>query len=194
MIELLKGPLDIGSARDGICASEQLIPGMDPLSDAIWKMKPDERKKRTLAFPLNQAGEIAGRPAPRPMPTARRPTFGLLLFVLGRPGIPSKDHARILDGQGLEGPSARRARIDRRPGFAESGARNWVHSAATVLAFAEGTGLLQPGYAFRPMQRDDVDDSLAVGKPKSSRTIAPDDSLNRSPGPAPRTVVENSCY
>ena len=38
------------------------------------------------------------------------------------------------------------------PGFAESGGRNWVHSAATVLAFLQKErGLLQPGYKFRPI-------------------------------------------
>jgi hypothetical protein len=41
------------------------------------------------------------------------------------------------------------------PGFAESGARNWVHSAATVLAFLQKErGLLQPGHRFRPILRD----------------------------------------
>ncbi len=42
-------------------------------------------------------------------------------------------------------------------GFAESGGRNWVHSAATVLAFLQkGRGLLKPGYKFRPLVQDDV--------------------------------------
>jgi len=41
------------------------------------------------------------------------------------------------------------------PGFAESGARNWVHSAATVLAFLQKErGLLQPGYKFQPIIQD----------------------------------------
>ena len=41
--------------------------------------------------------------------------------------------------------------------FAESGARNWVHSAATVLAFLQKErGLLKPGYKFQPIIRDDV--------------------------------------
>ena len=36
------------------------------------------------------------------------------------------------------------------PGFAESGARNWVHSAATVLAFLQTErGLLRPGNRFQ---------------------------------------------
>ena len=38
-----------------------------------------------------------------------------------------------------------------------SGARNWVHSAATVLAFLQKErGLLKPGYMFQPIIRDDV--------------------------------------
>jgi hypothetical protein len=43
------------------------------------------------------------------------------------------------------------------PGFAESGARNWVHSAATVLAFLQKErGLLRPGHKFQPIIRDDA--------------------------------------
>jgi hypothetical protein len=43
------------------------------------------------------------------------------------------------------------------PGLAESGARNWVHSAATVLAFLrKERGLLKPGYKFQPIIRDDA--------------------------------------
>jgi hypothetical protein len=43
------------------------------------------------------------------------------------------------------------------PGFAESGARNWVHSAATVLAFLQKErGLLKPEHKFQPIARDGV--------------------------------------
>jgi hypothetical protein len=43
------------------------------------------------------------------------------------------------------------------PGFAESGARNWLHSAATVLAFLQKEReLLKPGYRFQPIIRDAV--------------------------------------
>src|SRR6266700_414282 len=52
MIELLKAPLDIGSTGTASALRSRVIPGMDPLSDAIWKLKPEERKKRMLAFPL----------------------------------------------------------------------------------------------------------------------------------------------
>ena len=42
-------------------------------------------------------------------------------------------------------------------GFAETGGRNWVHSAATVLAFLQQErGLLKPGYKFQPIIRDDA--------------------------------------
>ena len=61
MTELLKGPLDIGPTGTAASLRSGVIPGLDPLSDAIWKMKPEERRKRTLAFPLDQAGEIAGK-------------------------------------------------------------------------------------------------------------------------------------
>ena len=43
------------------------------------------------------------------------------------------------------------------PGFAESGGRNWLHSAATVLAFLQKErGLLKPGHKFQPIIRDAV--------------------------------------
>src|SRR5439155_526557 len=82
----------------------------------------------------------------------------LVLFVPGPPDYPekgimlgfwmgkdSKDHS--LGERGSTGG----------PGFAESGARNWVHSAATVLAFLQKErGLLKPGYKFQPIIRDGV--------------------------------------
>jgi hypothetical protein len=43
------------------------------------------------------------------------------------------------------------------PGFAESGGRNWLHSAATVLGFLQKERqLLKPGYRFQPITRDAV--------------------------------------
>ena len=54
------------------------------------------------------------------------------------------------------------------PGFAESGARNWVHSAATVLAFLQKErGLLQPGHRFAPIFRDDVLERLSPANAKA---------------------------
>ena len=43
MIELLKSPLDIGPTGTASALRSDVIPGMDPLSDATWKLKPDER-------------------------------------------------------------------------------------------------------------------------------------------------------
>ena len=153
MIELLKGPLDIGPTGTASALRSGVIPGMDPLSDAIWKLKPDERKKRSLAFPLDQAGEIAGKTGTATNADGKTSDVWLLLFVPGPPEHPekgivlgfwmgkdSKDHP--LGDRGSTGG----------PGFAESGARNWVHSAATVLAFLQKErGLLQPGFTFRPI-------------------------------------------
>ena len=158
MIELLKGPLDIGPTGTAASLRSGVIPGMDPLSDAVWKVKPEERKKRTLAFPFDQAGEIAGKTGTATNADGRTSDVWLLLFVPGPPEHPekgvmlgfwmgkdSKDHP--LGERGSTGG----------PGFAESGARNWVHSAATVLAFLQKErGLLQPGYKFRPIFRDEM--------------------------------------
>ena len=57
-------------------------------------------------------------------------------------------------------------------GFAESGARNWVHSAATVLAFLQKErGLLRPGYTFQPIMRDDVLRRFDAKMSKSSPSV-----------------------
>jgi len=158
MIELLKAPLDIGSTGTASALRSGIIPGLDPLSDAIWKMKPEERKRRTLAFPLEEAGEIGGKTGTATNADGRTSDVWLLLFVPGPPEHPetgivlgfwmgkdSKDHS--LGERGSTGG----------PGFAESGGRNWVHAAATVLAFLQQErGLLKPGYKFQPIIRDDV--------------------------------------
>jgi membrane peptidoglycan carboxypeptidase len=161
MTELLKAPLDLGPTGTASGLRSGVIPGMDPLGDAIWKLKPDERKKRTLAFPVERAGELAGKTGTATNADGKTSDVWLLLFVPGKPGEPqtglvlgfwmgkdSKDHA--LGERGSTGG----------PGFAESGARNWLHSAATVLAFLQQErGLLQPGHKFQPIARDLVADA-----------------------------------
>jgi len=150
MTELLKAPLDIGPTGTAAALRSGVIPGIDPLSDAIWKMKPEERKQKSLAFPVSQAGEIAGKTGTATNADGKTSDVWLLLFIPGPPGEPqkgialgfwmgkdSKDHP--LGARGSTGG----------PGFAESGGRNWVHSAATVLAFLQKErGLLQPGHKF----------------------------------------------
>ena len=160
MTELLKGPLDIGPTETASALRTGVIPGLDPLSDDIWKLKPEERKERTLAFPVEKAGELAGKTGTATNADGRTSDIWLLLFVPGPPDQPrkgivlgfwmgkdSKDHA--LGSRGATGG----------PGFAESGARNWLPSAATVLAFLrKERGLLRPGNKFQPIFRDDVSD------------------------------------
>ena len=170
MIELLKGPLDIGPTGTAADLRTGVIPGMDPLSDAVWKLKPQERRKRTLSFPLDLAGEIAGKTGTATNADGKTSDVWLMLFVPGPPEHPekgvvlgfwmgkdSKDHP--LGSRGSTGG----------PGFAESGARNWTHSAATVLAFLQKErGLLRPGYRFRPIIRDDVQQQV------DAKTAEPD--------------------
>ncbi len=165
MTELLKGPLDIGPTGTASALRSGIIPGVDPLSDEIWKMKPDERKKRTLAFPLDQAGEIAGKTGTATNADGKTSDVWLILYVPGplvHPekgvvlgfwmGKDSKDHP--LGTRGSTGG----------PGYAESGGRNWVHSAATVLAFLQSErGLLQPNHHFRSIAPD-ADPKVAAGK------------------------------
>jgi membrane peptidoglycan carboxypeptidase len=176
MIELLKCPLDIGPTGTASALRTGVIPGLDPLGDAIWKLKPDERKKRTLAFPLDQAGEIAGKTGTATNADGKTSDVWLLLFLPGPPEHPdkgvvlgfwmgkdSKDHP--LGSRGATGG----------PGFAESGARNWVHSAATVLAFLQKErGLLRPGFKFEPIMTGEASASFGVTKPKPSpRALTP---------------------
>ncbi|TMH66181.1 MAG: hypothetical protein E6H48_11935 [Betaproteobacteria bacterium] len=156
MTELLKGPLDIAGTGTASALRSGVVPGMDPLSDAFWKLKPEERKKRTLAFRFEETGEIAGKTGTATNADGKTSDVWLLLFVPGPPEHPekgvvvgfwmgkdSKDHP--LGERGSTGG----------PGFAESGARNWVPSAATVLAFLQKErGLLKPGYKFQPILRD----------------------------------------
>jgi len=158
MIELLKGPLDIGRTGTASALRTGIIPGMDPLSAEVWTLKPEERKRRMLAFPVEAAGEIAGKTGTATNADGKTSDVWLLLFVPGPPEHPekgvvlgfwmgkdSKDHP--LGERGSTGG----------PGFAETGGRNWVHSAATVLAFLRKEhGLLQPGHRFRPIIRDDA--------------------------------------
>jgi len=175
MVELLKGPLDIGPTGTAADLRTGVIPGMDPLSDAVWKLKPQERKQRTLSFPLDQAGEIAGKTGPATNADGKPSDVWLMLFVPGPPDHPekgvvlgfwmgkdSKDHP--LGSRGATGG----------PGFAESGARNWTHSAATVLAFLQKErGLLRPGYTFRPIIRDEVLKQADANKAAPAPAIVP---------------------
>src|SRR4029079_15093247 len=158
------GPTGTASSlRSGV------IPGVDPLSDTIWKLTPDERKKRMLAFPLATSGEIAGKTGTATNADGKTSDVWLLLFVPGKPGQPetgvvlgfwmgkdSKDHP--LGDRGSTGG----------PGFAESGARNWLHSAATVLAFLQQErGLAQTRITLKPIMRDAAPGSVERQTPDS---------------------------
>ena len=158
MMELLKGPLDIGPTGTAAALRSGVIPGMDPLGDALWKLKPAERKARTLAFPLDKAGEIGGKTGTATNADGKTSDVWLLLFIPGPAEHPekgmvlgfwmgkdSKDHP--LGARGSTGG----------PGFAESGARNWVHSAAIVLAFLQTErGLLRAGHRFQSIVPDEA--------------------------------------
>ena len=89
MTELLKAPLDLGTGTASALRTG-VIPGMDPLSDAIWKLKPEERKKRMLAFPFAEAGEIAGKTGTATNADGKTSDVWLLLFVPGTPEHPEK--------------------------------------------------------------------------------------------------------
>jgi len=167
MTELLRAPLDIGSTGTASGLRSGVIPGMDPLGDAIWKLKPDERKKRTLAFPLDTAGELAGKTGTATNRDGKTSDVWLILFV---PGSPDRPDTGVVLGFWMGKDAKERPLGDRGStggaGFAESGARNWLGSAATVLAFLQKErGLLQPGFRFRPLIPDGVASTGASDTP-----------------------------
>jgi len=156
MIELLKAPLDIGPTGTASGLRSGVIPGVDPLSDAIWKLSPEERRRRTLAFPFDKAGEIAGKTGTATNADGKTSDVWLLVFVPGPPEHP--EHGMVLGfwmgKDSKDHPLGERGSTGG-PGFAETGARNWLPSAATVLAFLQKERrLLQPGYTFRPIVPD----------------------------------------
>lgn len=156
MIELLKAPLDIGPTGTASGLRSGVIPGIDPLSDAIWKLSPEERRRRSLAFPFDKAGEIAGKTGTATNADGKTSDVWLLVFVPGPPEHP--EHGMVLGfwmgKDSKDHPLGERGSTGG-PGFAETGARNWLPSAATVLAFLQKErGLLQPGYKFRPIVPD----------------------------------------
>jgi membrane peptidoglycan carboxypeptidase len=131
---------------------------MDPLGDAVWKLNPDERKKLTLAFPRDKAGEIAGKTGTATNHDGKTSDVWLILYLPGKPGQPERG---VVLGFWMGKDAKERPLGDRGstggPGFAESGGRNWLHSAATVLTFLQKErGLLQPGFTFQPMMQDGV--------------------------------------
>jgi membrane peptidoglycan carboxypeptidase len=157
MTELLKAPVDLGTGTAAALRSG-VIPGMDPLSEAIWKLDREERKERTIAFPSAQAGEIAAKTGTATNADGKTSDVWLLVFVPGPPDRPARGvMLGFWMGKDAKGHPLGDRGSTGGAGFAESGARNWVHSAATVLAFLQKErGLLQPGYRFQPMLRDAV--------------------------------------
>jgi membrane peptidoglycan carboxypeptidase len=157
MMALLRGPVDLPtgtahSLRVGV------IPGMDPLSSDIWKMKPQERKARQLAFTLETSGEIAGKTGTATNADGKTSDVWLILFVPGPPEHPEKGLMLIfwMGKDSKDHPLGERG-TGTSVGFAESGGRNWTHSAATVLKFLQDKrGYLKPGFTFQPIHKDEV--------------------------------------
>ena len=168
MTEVLRGPLEdaFGTAKS---LRRGVIPGMDPLGSDIWKLKPSEKKERTIAFPFESSGEIAGKTGTATNADGRTSDVWLILFVPGPEAHPekgvmllfwmgkdSKDHP--LGERGAKGGGIR----------PETGGRNWSHSASLVLSFLQRErGLLREGNKFRPMYEDEVLSALREQQGKS---------------------------
>src|SRR6266540_7339548 len=123
-----------------------------------------------LAFPFAEAGEVAGKTGTATNADGKTSDVWLLLFVPG-----SREHPEngimlgFWMGKDSKGHPLGERGSTGGPGFAESGARNWVHSAATVLAFLQkDREFLRPGYKFQPIMRDEV--AKRPAKPRAYRT------------------------
>jgi len=169
MTEILKAPVDLGTGTASALRTG-VIPGMDPLGDAIWKLKPEEKKQRTLSFPFETAGELAAKTGTATNADGKTSDVWLLLFVPGPAEDPEKGvMLGFWMGKDAKGHPLGERGSTGGPGFAESGARNWVHSAATVLAFLQKErGLLKPGYRFQPIIRDAILTNLDIKKSVNS--------------------------
>ena len=149
-----EGPARHRPDRHGSRAAQRRDPGHRPAErrDLEALSRTNARSGRSRSR-WTTAGEIAGKTGTATNADGKTSDVWLLLFVPGPPdhadkgimlgfwmGKDSKDHP--LGDRGSTGG----------PGFAESGARNWVHSAATVLAFLQKErGLLQAGHRFTPI-------------------------------------------
>ena len=127
-----------------------------------------------LAFPLEKAGEIAGKTGTATNADGKTSDVWLVLWV---PGTPEHPERGVVLGFWM-GKDSKAHPLGERgstggPGFAESGARNWVHSAATVLAFLQKErGLLRPGNKFQPIFRDEVLSNFETRQGKSRKAIS----------------------
>jgi membrane peptidoglycan carboxypeptidase len=188
MIELLKSPLDMGTGTAAALRSGT-VPGMDSLGNEIWKLKPEDRKKQTLAFPVERAGEIAGKTGTATNADGKTSDVWLILWV---PGTPERPERGVVLGFWM-GKDSKVHPLGERgstggPGFAESGARNWVHSAALVLAFLQKErGLLRPGNKFQPIIRDDV---LREFEERQQCSVQP--ARKTLPDPKPRVIIDTA--
>ncbi len=174
MSDILRGPLEdaFGTAKS---LRNGVIPGLDPLGSEIWQLKPEEKKRRTIVFPIDASGEIAGKTGTATNADGKTSDVWLILFVPGPEAHPekgvmllfwmgkdSKDHP--LGERGAKGGGIR----------PETGGRNWTHSAALVLRFLQQErGLLKPGNQFRPIYEDGL--LAALRAEQSSVAGSPDE-------------------
>ncbi|OGZ05076.1 MAG: hypothetical protein A2942_02420 [Candidatus Lloydbacteria bacterium RIFCSPLOWO2_01_FULL_50_20] len=157
MTDILQGPLndEFGTTKS---LRRGVIPGMDILGSEIWKLKPDEKKARTLAFTLETSGEIAGKTGTATNADGKTSDVWLVLFIPGPPDRPEKGVMLVfwMGKDSKDHPLGDRG-TGTNKGFAETGGRNWTHAAALVLSFLQKErGLLKPGHRFQPIYRDEV--------------------------------------
>jgi hypothetical protein len=142
----LKGPLDIGPREPRLRLRAGVIPGWTPERRDL-EMKPDERRSACSRFRSIRRARSPARPA---RDQCRRKTSDVGCCCSSRAAAIRRRHrARFWMGKDSKDHPLGERGSTGGPGFAESGARNWVHSAATVLAFLQKErGLLQPETRF----------------------------------------------
>lgn len=121
-----------------------VVPGLDPLGEEVWALSSDERKKRTIAFPIETSGEIAAKTG-----TATNDNGDTtdVWFVVMVPGPPE----RAEEGMLIVFWMGKTFKTNLGP--KETGGRNLVPVAARVLQFLkERRGLLREGYLFAPIR------------------------------------------
>ena len=181
MSDILQAPLtdEFGTAKS---LRKGVVPGMDILGTAVGKLSPDERKKRMLAFPIEEAGELACKTGTATNADGRTSDVWLVCFVPGPLESPEKGIMLVFwMGKDSKAHSLGNRGADGGSGFAETGGRNWTHSAATVFSFLQKErGLLQPGNRFKPIYRDDVlfgFDAKKLAPPKDTPVADSEESV-----------------
>lgn len=124
------------------------IPGFDSLGEEIKKLKPEEKKARTIAFPIETSGEIAAKTGTASNTNGDTSDAWFIVLIPGQQGKPETGMLMVF----WMGKTTKTSL-----GSRETGGRNLVPVAAKVMQFLkEKRGLLQPGNKFEQIIQPQV--------------------------------------